>query len=122
MAMRSSSSIPLPQSNSQVKEFEIAAKKPLSYVFQEPAFSIRVAASLAQAHDFQAAEEMLQKTINSDPRSFDALELQARIYEYQQRWSEAVQVRQKMITLDPYNSNLAAQLLQDQRNEKSQAK
>jgi O-antigen ligase len=122
MAMKSSSSLPLPQSSAQIKEFEAAAKKPISYVFQEPAFSIRVAASLAQAHDFQGAEHILQKTINSDPRAFDALELQARIYEYQQRWSEALQVRQKMTTLDPYNSNLAAQLLQDQRSEKSKTK
>jgi hypothetical protein len=122
MAMRSSSSLPLPQSSSQIKEFEAAAKKPLSYVFQEPTFSIRVAANLAQAHDFQGAEEILQKTINSDPRSFDALELQARIYEYQQRWSKAVQLRHKMVALDPYNTNLVAQLLQDQRSEKAKAK
>jgi tetratricopeptide (TPR) repeat protein len=122
MAMRSSSSLPLPQSSSQIKEFEVAAKKPLSYVFQEPAFSIKVAASLAQAQDFQAAEEILQRTIKSDPRAFDAMETQARIYEYQQRWSKAVQLRQKMITLDPFNSNLKAQLLQDQRSETAKAK
>jgi len=122
MAMKSSSSLPLPQSSSQVKEFEVAAKKPLSYVFQEPTFSIRVAANLAQAHDFKGAEELLQKTINSDPRAFDAMETQARIYEYQQSWSKAVEVRQKMIGLDPYNSNLKAQLLQDQGSEKAKAK
>jgi len=122
LAMKSSSSLPLPQSSSQIKEFEVAAKKPLSYVFQEPAFSIRVAASLAQAHDFQEAEVILQKTINSDPRAFDAMETQARIYEYQQSWSKAVQILQRMIDLDPYNSNLKAQLLQDQRTEKVKAK
>ena len=122
MAMKSSSSIPLPQSGSHTKEFEVAAQKPLSYVFREPTFSIRVAANLAQAGDFQAAKEILQKTIDSDPRAFDAMETQARIYEYQHSWSEAVQVRQKMIGLDPYNSNLKAQLLQDQRSQKVQAK
>ena len=120
--MKSSSSIPLPQSGSHTKEFEVAAQKPLSYVFREPTFSIRVAANLAQAGDFQAAKEILQKTIDSDPRAFDAMETQARIYEYQHSWSEAVQVRQKMIGLDPYNSNLKAQLLQDQRSQKVQAK
>jgi O-antigen ligase len=122
MAMKSSSSLPLPQSSSQVKEFEVAAKKPLSYVFQEPTFSIKVAANLAQAHDFQGAEELVQKTINSDPRAFDAMETQARIYEYQQSWNKAVQVRQKMIGLDPYNSILKAQFLQDQRSETAKAK
>jgi hypothetical protein len=122
MAMRFSSSLPLPQAGSQIQEFEVAAKKPVSYVFQEPTFLIKYAANLAQAHDFQGAEKILQKTINSDPRAYDAMETLARIYEYQQRWSKAVQLRQQMIALDPYNSNLKAQLAQDQSHETAKAK
>jgi tetratricopeptide (TPR) repeat protein len=112
-AMKTLSSTQTPKSQSELSAYEAIAQKPLSSVFHEAAFSVTVAGDLAQANDLGTAVTDLQKVIDADPRFYDAMELLARIYEYQKNWPAAAQVRQKMLPLDPFNKALQEQITQD---------
>lgn len=112
-AAKSVSGLGIPRTQSERAGYEQAVQKPLNYVFQEPKFEFTVAATLAQAGDFGAAQNHLSKMLKTDPKNFDALELQARVYESQRNWVKASQIRKVMMNLDPFNPDVRSQLEAD---------
>ena len=115
-AMKTLISAQPPRAQSDLAAYESLAQKPLSYTFTEPSFAVAVAGELAQVQDFGLATTILQRTIASNPRSYDAMNILAQIYEYQKNWQGAYEIRREMVELDPFNEALRAQLDQDQKS------
>jgi tetratricopeptide (TPR) repeat protein len=105
-ALRTQSS---PQTQEQVVAFETKLKQSLAYNLKEPSFREILAGDLAFVSDFESAISQLKDITESDPLNYDAQVLLAKIYEYQKNWLKAVQVRNMIYTIDPYNQiNLLA--------------
>jgi tetratricopeptide (TPR) repeat protein len=115
-AMKTLISTQSPGAQTDLVAYESLAQKPLSYTFKEPSFAVAAAGELAQVQDFGLAITILQKTISSNPRSYDAMNILAQIYEYQKNWQDAYEIRLEMLKLDPFNQDLLTQLDQDQKN------
>jgi len=105
--------IPTPRTQSDLNAYEIAAQKPLNYVFKEPTFVLVHAQDLAQGGNFQEAIQVLQNMKKVDPHNFEAQNFLAKIYEYQKNWAKAIAVRSAIIKIDPHNYANLLQLADD---------
>jgi len=105
--------IPIPRTQSDLNAYEIAAQRPLNYVFKEPTFVLIHAQDLAQGGNFQDAIQVLQNMKEADPHNFEAQNFLAKIYEYQKNWAKAIAVRSGIIKLDPHNYANLLQLAED---------
>ena len=106
----------VPHTQNELSAYKVILQKPLNYYFQEPAFVVETSNLYAQVGDLTTASAGLQKLEASDPRNFEALELEARINEYQKNWNTAITIRTKELSLDPFNYKNLLQLGEDQKN------
>jgi O-antigen ligase len=87
--------------------------RPVSFGFREPVFEFTIALRLAQSGDFTIAIKKLKALTADDPRYYDAFKLLAEIYEYQKDLQSGINIREKMIKIDPFNSANFLQLGED---------
>jgi tetratricopeptide (TPR) repeat protein len=105
-----------PSSKTDFPAYEALLQKPLAFGFKEPQFQLNVAFAEARLGDFASAIKLLQEVIRDDPRNSSATETLARIYEYQSNWAPAIELRQKMVDLDPFNPLNLLQLGKDEKS------
>ena len=108
-------SLPKLQSQSQIQMYQAVAKKPLTYGFREPTFTLNYARTLTSTGDLVKAKSQLTNLIKSDTKNYDAFSLLAEINEYEKNWKDAVSVRKIMYKLDPYNQLNLLQLGEDEK-------
>ncbi len=97
----------------QMNAYVDAVKKPLTYGFQDPANKFMVATLLAEAGRVDEGIAMLKDLIATDPQNFAAVDTLANIYEQTNRPAQAVPLRKKAVTLDPFNPKIVEKLNQD---------
>ena len=97
----------------QMNAYVDAVKKPLTYGFQDPANKFMVATLLAEAGRVDEGIAMLKDLIATDPQNFAAFDTLANIYEQTNRPAQAVPLRKKAVTLDPFNPKIVEKLNQD---------
>ena len=95
--------IPKPQNQTELPAYKLAIQKPLTYGFEEPTFILMSAQYLSQTGDLTTTEIELNQLIKSDSRYFDPQEFLAEIYEYQKNWPAAINIRRRLLLIDPYN-------------------
>ena len=95
--------------------YQAVAKKPLTYGFREPTFTLNYARTLTSTGDLVKAKSQLTNLIKSDTKNYDAFSLLAEINEYEKNWKDAVSVRKIMYKLDPYNQLNLLQLGEDEK-------
>lgn len=115
-AMNTNNRTSMPSSKADFPAYEALLRKPLAFGFKEPQFQLNVAFAEARLGDFTSAIKILQEVIRNDPRNHSATETLARIYEYQSNWSPAIELRQKMVALDPFNQQNLLQLGEDEKS------
>jgi len=115
-AMNASNRTSPPSSKADFPAYEALLQKPLAFGFKEPQFQLNVAFAEARLGDFASAIKLLQEVIRDDPRNSSATETLARIYEYQSNWAPAIELRQKMVDLDPFNPLNLLQLGKDEKS------
>ena len=106
--------IPKPQNQTELPAYKLAIQKPLTYGFKEPTFILMSAQYLSQTGDLTTTEIELNQLIKSDPRYFDPQEVLAEIYEYQKNWPAAINIRRRLLLIDPYNQINLLQMGVDQ--------
>ena len=107
---------PNPKNQTQLQVYKEISQKPFSFVFKEPQIEFVASAQLAQIGEFSTAVAELEKLVQDDPRNFNAQDFLAKIYEYQKNWSTAIQVRQRIAKLDPFNQINLLQLGEDYKS------
>jgi len=95
--------------------YEEAVQKPLTFIFQEPTFELTAASNLARVGDFDLAQSRLSRILKADPKNFAALDLQARLYEFQNKWGAAAAIRSEMVSMDPFDTSLRTPLSVDRQ-------
>jgi O-antigen ligase len=92
-----------PSVGTQSASYDVLLKKPLSYGFREPSFVTTVARGYLNIQQIQQGSILLNEEISGDPRSFEAKDQLAFVYEYQKKWSAAIGLRSEIKKIDPYN-------------------
>lgn len=113
-AMRIAKFMPIPSQGGDLAAYMQTAEKPLKYVFKEPNFQFIYANNLARAGQLERAIEISKELIKNDPKFYEAHMLLASIYEFKSDWQNAINVRTKILEIDPYNPNNEGQLKSDQ--------
>ena len=78
--------------------------KPLSFVLQEPNFQIVAATILGNNGKLDDAKKILTPAFNSDPQNFSAGSMLASIAEIQKNWETVIEIRTRILKIDPYNT------------------
>jgi len=115
-AMQTANRTSAPSSKADFPAYEALLRKPLAFGFKEPQFQLNIAFAEARLGDFRSATKILQEVIRNDPRNSSATETLARIYEYQSNWAPAIELRQKMVALDPFNQQNLLQIGEDEKS------
>jgi len=92
-----------PPKGADTQAYMAAAKKPLSFGFQDPHNKVSVALLIVQIGQIDEAKRDLQGVLASDPRSFDALDTLASIDEQTHLTTEGIKYRQHLAVIDPWN-------------------
>lgn len=91
-------------------------KAPLSFILQEPAFEVVVAQVYGNNGKLDAAQAILEKSVAADSTNYPAISILARIAEIEKRWGNAVELRNKISKIDPYNTLNLLELGQDKKS------
>ena len=115
-SVNSLNKLPAPQTQNELASYLRANQKPLTYILKEPSFELINARNLAQTGNIREAIVKLKALIAHDHLYFSALDLLARIYEYQKNWIGAAEMRKTIETIDPYNQINLLSLGEDYKN------
>jgi len=91
-------------------------KKPLSFVLQEPNFQMVIAQIYANAGDLKTTRSMLERAVSRDSANFPAISMLARLNEIEKKWSAAIDLRNKIAKIDPYNTMNLLELGEDKKS------
>jgi tetratricopeptide (TPR) repeat protein len=91
-------------------------KAPLSFILQEPAFEVVAAQVYGNNGKLDAAQAILEKSVAADSTNYPAISILARIAEIEKRWGNAVELRNKISKIDPYNTLNLLELGQDKKS------
>ena len=115
IAMNTLHKTAFPTEKAQIEKYNKVALKPLNYFFTEPKFQAQIAVDLARAGEFNIAIKYLQKNVNTDKHDYEALNALSAIFEYQNDWNAATNVRQNIYRIDPYNAENLLLLARDKK-------
>jgi O-antigen ligase len=91
-------------------------RKPLSFVLQEPNFQIVTAQIYANAGDLNTTRLILEGAVSRDSTNYPATSMLARLNEVEKKWSKAIDLRNKISKIDPYNTLNLLELGQDKKS------
>ena len=91
-------------------------RKPLSFVLQEPNFQIVTAQIYANAGDLNTTRSVLEGAVSRDSTNYPATSMLARLNEVEKKWSRAIDLRNKISKIDPYNTLNLLELGQDKKS------
>ena len=91
-------------------------KKPLSFVLQEPNFQIVTAQIYANAGDLNTTRSILEGAVSRDSTNYPATSMLARLNEVEKKWSAAIDLRNKIAKIDPYNTLNLLELGEDKKS------
>jgi O-antigen ligase len=112
-SMRNVRMYAIPKGTQQQQAYAQIANVPLTTAPVDPRFRLTVAGYLAQGGMVPEAITQLQKLIAADPRSYDARDTLANIYEQTKQINLAIPLRREQLPLDPYNAKLLLQYGRD---------
>jgi O-antigen ligase len=93
-----------PNKSIQSDNFYVSVDRALKVPGQENFYKIQLAMQLSSSGDNSKSFEIINKILEADPRSWEALQYKAYLLERSMQYSEAVLVRQRIAIIDPWNA------------------
>lgn len=89
-------------SNSQVHKL---ANEYLDMPFTDVIYKSNIAIYLSDSGFFTQAESIQLETLKSNPNSYETLNVLANLYESNKMFNKAIEIRKRIVDLNPYNAN-----------------
>ena len=91
-------------------------RKPLSFLLQEPNFQIVIAQIYANAGDLNTTRSILEGAVSRDSTNYPATSILSRINEIEKKWNAAIDLRNEIAKIDPYNTLNLLELGEDMKS------
>jgi len=104
------------KNNIQSVEFISSAERILNLDYVDDYYKLQMATLVGKSGDSIKSQLMLDKILQSDSRCLDCLLFKAYLLEYNQKYFEAIEVRNKISKIDPWNAKNYLELGRDFKN------